>query len=141
MKYVHYYLSSFQTGAKGVVCFYDGTTVQLKSFQTDGDGQPDLQQLPNGYTLSKAYRTANGSTVCEFKRTITVPSGSENLMYDFTNPLHIVKAFGEYDNIKNQIKYHREGKANALISTEAIILVPKGVPVSSCNCQFSIFSL
>ena len=72
-----------------------------------------------GYDLSSTYTTVTGGIVCEFERTVTVPSGSESLMYDLTNPLYILYAAGSYSN---GIQYH--GSTKRYISTTMIDLTP-----------------
>ena len=126
-----WFIFTFQNGAKGVVCYYDGTTVQLKSFANERDGQPILKPLPKGYTLEKAYKTENDSVICKFSRSITVPTESEKLMYDLNSPLYTLKAYGVYNAGKKQIEYHRNDGGHASISSKAVQIVPVSVPVSS----------
>ena len=102
----------------------------MKSFTTADNVQPILEQLPNGYTLKIAYKTDKDSIVCKFSRTATVPTGSEKLMYDLYYPLFTLKAYGEYDALNKNIKYHRFGNSGASISTKAINLVPSRLKVS-----------
>ena len=102
----------------------------MKSFTTAQNVQPILEQLPNGYTLKIAYKTDKDSIVCKFSRTATVPTGSEKLMYDLYYPLFTLKAYGEYDAVNKNIKYHRFGNSGASISTKAVNLVPSRLKVS-----------
>lgn len=126
------YKLCFQVGAKGIVCYYDGTTVQLKSFATSSDTRPELKQLPNGYNLKIAYKTDKDSVVCKFTRTATVPAGSENLMYDLYSPLYTLKAYGPYKKADKEIGFHYSRTA---FSTKPINLVPSKLKVSE-NWKF-----
>ena len=103
----------------------------MKSFATDSDTQPILKPLPNGYTLKIAYKTDKDSVVCKYTRTATVPTGSENLMYDLYSQLYTLKAYGVYNAGKKQIEYHRNDGGHASISSKAVQIVPVSVPVSS----------
>ena len=121
---------NFQAGAKGVVCYYDKTKVQLKSFQTPKDMRPVLQKIPANYTLEAAYKTDKDSVICKFSRSITVPMGSEDLMYDLNSPLYTLKAYGPYDDVNTKIGYHGFPGAGASISSNPIQIVPVLKPVS-----------
>ena len=112
----------FQTNAKGVVCYNNGTYVQLKSFHTTGNTGPTLQPLPNGYDLNSAYLTDQNSVICKFTRSVTVPSGSENLMYDITDGFHQLYTHGNVQD--GQIQYHKWGSQYRFISNEKIDLTP-----------------
>ena len=90
--------------------------VMLKSFQTSQNERPTLVPLSNGYTLSSGYTTASGAVVCEFDRSVTVPSGSEALMHDLTDPVNVLYATGSVTNEK--IDYH----ANRHITSSKIDL-------------------
>ena len=83
-----------------------------------------MQNLTDGYTLKKAYRTSKDSVVCEFTRTINVPTGSENLMYDATDGLHMLKAWSTYDDAASKISYHGLNGGEAIISQNLIDLTP-----------------
>lgn len=82
--------------------------------------RPTLVNLSSGYTLLKSYTSENGAVVCEFTRSVTVPSGSENLMHDLTNPVYILYAFEGYSNGK--INYHA---GNTHITNTTIDLSPE----------------
>ncbi|XP_066922687.1 uncharacterized protein [Clytia hemisphaerica] len=101
-------------GAKGVVCYFDGSTVKLESFQTTKNTRPTLQATPTGYTLNGAHKTNKNSIICKFTRIVTVPSGSENLMYDVTNGLYQLYAHGGFKD--DLIEYH--GLNGAAFSTD-----------------------
>ena len=63
-----------------------------------------MQATPNGYTINGAHKTSNNSIICKFTRSVAVPSGSENLMYDVTDGLHQLYAYGGFKD--NAIQYH-----------------------------------
>ncbi|XP_066922681.1 uncharacterized protein [Clytia hemisphaerica] len=102
------------TGAKGVVCYFDGSTVKLESFQTTKNTRPTLQATPTGYTLNGAHKTNKNSIICKLTRIVTVPSGSENLMYDITDGLYQLYAHGGFKD--DLIEYH--GLNGAAFSTD-----------------------
>jgi hypothetical protein len=99
--------------AKGVVCVNNGTTIQLQSFETSLNTMPVLKPLSSGYNLSSSYNTESNAVVCEFTRSVTVPAGSENLMHDLKDPVHVLYAAGDYNN--GGIGYHF-GDANITVS-------------------------
>ena len=105
--------------------------VMLKSFQTSQNERPTLVPLSNGYTLSSGYTTASGAVVCEFDRSVTVPSGSEALMHDLTDPVNVLYATGSVTN--GQIDYHA-GQTH--ITPEKIAFVPS---VKVWIFRFSVF--
>ena len=107
----------------------------MKSFQTSKNTRPVLQNIPSAYTLEAAYKTDNDSVICKLSRSITVPMGSEGLMYDLNSPLYTLKAYGPYDAINTKIGYHRSNGASASISSNPIQIVPVAEPVS-CVCDF-----
>ena len=126
---------NYQTGAKGVVCHFDGSSVQLKSFHTTKNTRPTLQQLADGYNLNDAYKTSQNSIVCKFNRSVTVPSGSENFMYDVTDGLHQLYAYGGFAN--DVIEYHGINGA-AYITTGKVDL---SNPVAEIVVSFLSFFL
>lgn len=122
----YYIISILKVNAKGVVCYYDGSTVQLKSFQTSQNMRPTLVDLANGNTLIKAYLTTSNAVVCEFSRSITVPNGSENLMLDLTDPVYVLYSHGDYSS--GAIQYHGSSDAEAFITNEKVDLSPTPPP-------------
>ncbi|XP_066922682.1 uncharacterized protein [Clytia hemisphaerica] len=122
--------------AKGVVCYNNGTHVQLKSFHTTSNSGPTLKQLPNGYILNSTYINNQNSIICKFTRTATVPSGSENLMYEITNGLHQLYTHGIVQG--GIIQYHKYGDANRFISKTKIDLTPTVQEVSTDECGKSL---
>ena len=108
----------------------------MKSFQTSKNTRPVLQNIPSAYTLEAAYKTDNDSVICKFSRSITVPMGSEGLMYDLNSPLYTLKAYGPYDAVNTKIGYHRSNGAGASISSNPIQIVPVVEQVSwACDSR------
>ncbi len=54
--------------------------------------------------MNGAHKTSKNSIICKFTRTVLVPSGSENLMYDVTDRLYQLYAYGKFKD--NLIEYH-----------------------------------
>ena len=96
--------------------------VQLQSWQTDRNTRPTFLPMADGYNLQSAHKTSKNSIVCQFTRPVAVPSGSENLMYDASEPLHMLYAHATYAN--NKLTYHFK---DAWIEQQAIDLTPQGV--------------
>lgn len=97
--------------------------INLHSFQTSENTTPVLEDLSNGYSLLKSYTTQGGAVVCEFTRSVTVPSGSENHMHDLTDSVHVLYAAGAYTN--GAIAYHYN---DALITDDKIDFFPTPTP-------------
>ena len=70
----------------------------------------------------KSYTTQSSAVVCEFTRSVTVPSGSENLMHDLTDPVYVLYAAGSTSN--GVISYHM---TNRFITADTIDLSPAPV--------------
>ena len=107
------------------MCFDDGSSIQLKSFNAIIDGRPTLEPLANGYTLKSAYKTSKNSIICKFTRTVNVPSGSENLMHDASTSLHMLYAHGDYKT--GIINYHGGTDDKRFITKDKMNLVPLSV--------------
>lgn len=76
-----------QPGIRGVACINSNGKVQLRSQKATSTKAPDM---PIGSGLVKGNTVIStgikdGVTFCKFTRTLTVPTGSEDYMYDLSN--------------------------------------------------------
>ena len=88
--------------------------------------------LSNGYNLLTSYTTPSGATVCEFNRSATVPSGSENLMHDLTDPIYVLYAAGTYTS--DSIDYHGGTNNDRSITITKEDLTPSVIPPVRKRC-------
>ena len=109
---------------------YDGTKVELKAFNSSSNSKPTLVDLPTGYSMKVTVKTDNNSIYCKFTRSVDVPSGSDDLMYDLSQSLYLLHAFGNVQNGDIVAHFEAGGVNNAEISASPTIIAPEpGKPV------------